>query len=105
MAMTHDEVLLILTRCASFDRRTIGRTDVEAWHLVIGGLTYAECDAAVLAWYKENREWIMPSDVRAHVFEERDQWLRDHPGYGPLNPHIVPPWDTRKELDAGGSGS
>lgn len=98
--MTRNEVTAILARCASYDRRTVGQADVTAWLLVLGDLTHAECDAAVIDYYKENREWIMPSDIRGRVLHERSQWLMLHPGVGPLNPEIVPPWQAARELEA-----
>lgn len=96
--MTRNEVTAVLARCASYDRRTVGAADVTAWLLVLGDLTYAECDAAVIDYYRSNREWIMPSDIRHRVLHERRQWLMAHPDVGPQHPEIVPPWTETKEL-------
>ena len=54
----------LLARIASFDRRTIGETDVAAWHAAIGDLDFDDCVAAVVGYYQDSREWLMPSDVR-----------------------------------------
>ena len=97
--MTRNECVAILTRCASFDRRTVGQADVTAWLLVLGDLTYPECDAAVISYYKENREWIMPSDIRGRVMEERRAWLQANPEAGPQRPELVPPWKQQKEIE------
>ena len=99
--MRKDELALVLTKAAAFDYRNISEADVEAWMLVIGDLTFAECDAAVVEYYKENRERIMPSDIRQRVMGARQQWLADHPTVGPLHPEIVAPWLGGRELEPG----
>jgi hypothetical protein len=100
--MNRNEVVAVLTRCASFDRRTVGQADVQAWLLVLGDLTYAECDKAVVEYYKENREWIMPSDIRSRVFAARQEWLNKNPEVGPARPDIIAPWmaPPQKELES-----
>jgi hypothetical protein len=65
--MTPEETVDILTAAAAFDRRTVGRGDVAAWHAVIGDLDFADAQAAVMAHYRESRDWIMPADVRKLV--------------------------------------
>lgn len=97
--MTRNEVTAILARCASFDRRTVGQSDVTAWMLVLGDLTHAECDNAVIDYYKDNRDFIMPSDIRRRVMAERQDWLAIHPEAGPQHPELVPPWqDGQKAI-------
>ena len=98
--MTRNEIVAILARCASFDARTVGPTDVTAWQLVLSDLTHAECDAAVIDYYKAYRDRIMPSDIRQRVLRERQQWLNAHPDFGPGRPELVPPWEQRKELES-----
>ncbi len=65
--MTLEETIDLLTVCAAFDRRTVGEADVTAWHAVAGDLEFADCRAAVIAHYRESRDWIMPADVRTRV--------------------------------------
>lgn len=65
--MTYDEVCDLLGLMASYDRRTLGDSDGEAWEAAIGDLTFADSRLAVIAHYRESREWIMPSDVRHGV--------------------------------------
>jgi len=98
--LTKDAVLLILARCASFDQRTIGKADVEAWHLVIGYMTHAEAERAVVEHYSEESRRIWPADIVRRVEERRNQWFAAHPDYGPDRPDVVPPWATPEEWQA-----
>jgi hypothetical protein len=95
--MTRDQIKLILARCASFDQRTVGQADVTAWHLALGDFTYAEADKAVIEYYKEERDRIMPSDIRSRCWKARELWTNAHPG-----PDLEAPWeaDQRRELEA-----
>ena len=69
--MTPDETVDLLTLVQSYDRRTVGEADVAAWHLAIGDQPYADAQNAVIAHYRESREWIMPADIRQRVREIR----------------------------------
>ena len=69
--MTPEETGKLLATCASFDRRKAGPLDVIAWHRVLGDLSYADCENAVIAHYTEGAEWIMPAHVRQRVREIR----------------------------------
>lgn len=62
--MTKTETAQLLTLIAAFDRRTIGETDVEAWHLILADLDANDCADAVKAHFATSREWLMPADVR-----------------------------------------
>jgi hypothetical protein len=62
--MTKTETAQLLTLIAAFDRRTIGETDVEAWHLIVADLEPADCMEAVRAHYMTEVRWLMPADVR-----------------------------------------
>jgi hypothetical protein len=74
--VTTDEVIDLLTLMASFDRRTVGKADVAAWRLVIGELSFADAEQAVLAHYGDSREFAMPSDIRQRVKAIRAQRVR-----------------------------
>lgn len=65
--MTPAQIAELLGMCAAFDRRTVGRADVTAWHLVLGDLDNHDAQQAVADHYRETREWIMPADVRRGV--------------------------------------
>jgi len=63
--MTHGDTARILAKAAAFDQRTIGESDVLAWHEAIGDLDAADSLAAVARFYATvvDRR-IMPGDVR-----------------------------------------
>ena len=67
MTMTSDEVWDLLELVSSIDRRKVGLTDRQVWEGLIGDLSAADAQAAVVAHYRESREWIMPADVRTRV--------------------------------------
>jgi hypothetical protein len=72
--MTLDETIDLLTTCAAYDRRTIGKADAVAWHAVVRDLPFTDAQEAVFAHYSESREWIMPADVRTRVKrKQRDE--------------------------------
>lgn len=97
MTMTSDEVWDLLELISSIDRRKVGLTDRQTWEGLVGDLSAADAQAAVIAYYRESREWIMPADVRARAKAMR----RDR-----LDREIVPPPSAdpglyRAELQAG----
>lgn len=65
--MTKAQVARLLAVCAAFDQRTSGEEDDVAWLAAIGDLDFAEARDAVIGYYQENRERIMPSDIRQRV--------------------------------------
>ena len=72
--MTLDETIDLLTTCAAYDRRTIGKSDAVAWHAVVGDLPFEQAQKAVFAHYSESTEWIMPAHVRTRVKrQQRDE--------------------------------
>jgi len=78
MTMTSDEVWDLLELISSIDRRKVGLTDRQVWEGLIGDLSAADAQAAVIAHYRESREWIMPADVRTRVKAlRRDRLARE----------------------------
>lgn len=65
--MTLDDVVDVLSKCAAFDRRTVGEADAIAWADAIGDLPCRDALDAVAAWYRDHREFVMPSDIRTLV--------------------------------------
>ncbi len=76
--MTSDEVWDLLELIASIDRRKLGLTDRQVWQGLVGDLPAADAQSAVIAHYRESREWIMPTDVRTRVKAiRRDRLARE----------------------------
>ena len=98
--MTSDEVWDLLELISSIDRRKVGLTDRQVWEGLVGDLSAADAQAAVIAHYRESREWIMPADVRTRVKAlRRDRLARE---IVPAPPHEVAdaPGRYRAELNA-----
>lgn len=71
--MNRAETLDLLTLAAAHDQRTIGETDVLAWHEVLRDIGAADAAAVVNAYYREPQpRRITPADVRRGVREIRD---------------------------------
>ena len=62
--MTPSEVAKLLTLAAAYDRRTLGPTDVAAWHSIVNDLRFTEAESALKAHYAETERFVMPSDIR-----------------------------------------
>lgn len=75
--MTLEETVDLLTTAAAFDRRTVGETDAVAWHAAVGDLRLEDCQAAVIAHYRDTTDWLMPAHVRTRVREIRRQRIED----------------------------
>lgn len=65
--MTVEEVIDLLTTAAAYDRRTVGETDVIAWHRAVADLDVLDAQDAVVGHYSETTEWLMPAHVRKRV--------------------------------------
>lgn len=65
--MTPEELGGVLAVAAAFDNRTVGRTDIVAWHAVIGHLNATEARDAVLAHYADTADRLMPAHVLGRV--------------------------------------
>lgn len=76
--MTPSQTAELLTFCAAFDRRTIGKSDVLAWHTVLGDIDHAEAHAAVAGHYRTETRWIMPADIRGAVHALHRDRLERH---------------------------
>lgn len=88
--MTPAETAELLGMCAAFDRRTVGRADVTAWHLVLHDVDFSDAQQAVAAHYRDHREWIMPSDVRTGVRRIRNARIEASNPLYDGDPHETP---------------
>lgn len=71
--MTPDETATVLAKCAAYDQRTVGRSDVAAWHEVLGDIEYADALYAVGAHYRQTTDRAMPANIRQHAKVARDE--------------------------------
>lgn len=94
--MTPAQTAELLAFAAAFDRRTVGKADVLAWHGVLGHLDYGAARDAVAGHYATETRWIMPADIREGVRHQRNVAAADFVGPGltteipDANPDDVP---------------
>lgn len=74
--MTKAQVALILAAAAARDLRTVGDTDVLAWHEDLGDITYPEAREALRRHYRDSTDRIMPAHIRHHTRTIRDEQRR-----------------------------
>ncbi|GAA4680193.1 hypothetical protein [Nocardioides nanhaiensis] len=65
--MNVSEAAAALSVCSSFDRRTVGEADAQAWAAALPDVRFEDARDAIVAHYRETREWIMPADVLRRV--------------------------------------
>lgn len=89
--MNKAECAQLLTVVATYDRRTLGETDVVAWQQALGDLRFEECRDAVVKHYATATDWVMPAHVRRLVLAARqDNAMRALPARDDLVPQ--PSW-------------
>lgn len=71
--MNRSETALLLGSIAARDQRTIGETDVLAWHEDLGDLPFEDTRAAVSRHFRESTDRIMPAHIRRQVRIIRDE--------------------------------
>lgn len=74
--MTPDETARVLAKCAAYDQRTVGRTDIAAWTEVLFDVELVDALPAVAAHYRVSTKRVMPADIRERSAEYRDQRRR-----------------------------
>jgi len=66
--MTEDEVTDLLTYMASFDKRTLGDADIDAWAPIMQDLPFPDAMEAVARHYgRDSTEFMMPKHIRDGV--------------------------------------
>jgi hypothetical protein len=61
--MTKAETARLLALIAAFDKRTVGETEIEAWHLIIGHLDPQDCAEAVRQHFTDSTAYLMPAHI------------------------------------------
>lgn len=99
---------MVLTAAAAFDRRTVDESTAQAWSAALPDIGPDEARDAVVAHYREKRDWIMPADIRAIVRRVRDKRLSELPPIAPPpeladNPALEAKWlrEVRKGMRLG----
>ncbi len=71
--MTPADIADVLTAAALYDGRTVGVTDVAAWHAIIGPYDREDGLAAVVRHYGESTEWMKPAHLKRHILDIRNE--------------------------------
>jgi len=74
--VNQSEIVDLLAHIQAFDRRTVGETDVMAWHAVMRDIEFVDAVAAVVVYFTENTEWLMPAKLRELAIKARNSRLR-----------------------------
>lgn len=85
--MNRSEIAVLLALAAGRDQRTVGESDVLAWHEDVGDLEFADARAALGRHYRESTDRIMPAHVRRLVRVIREE-RRGHEQ--PSEPRALP---------------
>ena len=86
--MTPKETLQLLRVVAAIDHRTVGETDVTLWHAMLSDISLDDAQAAVIAYFRDCSDWLMPADIRARVKRVRADRLARVPSPAPRSPEI-----------------
>lgn len=65
--MTPTEAAKVLLLAAAYDNRTFDQLTASAWADALDDLELADCIEGVKRYYRENRAWMMPADIREQV--------------------------------------
>jgi hypothetical protein len=76
--VTPAEVATVLAKCAAYDRRTVGRADVAAWHEILAPVELVDALPAVTAHYRQTSDWAMPADILDEAQAARRARRRRH---------------------------
>lgn len=104
--MMKSEVAALLAFCAAYDQRTIGKSDVEAWHEAlespwVPNIDLDEAQSAVVAHYRETSQRINVAEVLKRVKTDRaDRLSRGLPPRRAGTPPTEEYRRARAELDA-----
>lgn len=78
--MTPGDIARVLAKAAAFDQRTVGASDVAAWHEALGDIDLTDALEAVTRHYRTDDRRIMPVHIRritADIDRERRRAARE----------------------------
>lgn len=68
--MNRNQTVDLLTVIASFDKRTVGESDVAAWHAACKDLDFEATVHTAIEWFKDPRnqgQWFTPGHLRGTI--------------------------------------
>lgn len=100
--MNRSETALMLAQMQAYDQRTVGESDVIAWHALLSDAPFEDCQEAIRRHYAEQTDRIMPAHVRRLVRDmhtEREM-AANATGWAP-GQHGVPKDQAMPEVTSG----
>jgi len=83
--VTPAQTARVLAAAAAFDQRTVGHSDVAAWHSALGELDFEDARDAVTRHYRKSTERVMPmhvlelaAEIRSHRAQQRWELTNSH---------------------------
>lgn len=79
--MNRNETVDLLSAVAAYDNRTVGDTDVHAWHQAIGDMDFTAAVEAVPVWFgtRTTDVWTKPHHIRSTAHDiRRTRVEREH---------------------------
>lgn len=102
--MTRREIALLLAMVSSYDRRSAGEAEIVAWHAALDDIALEDAKQAVVAHFRESRDWLMPADVRRHVKASRQEQAGRQPAINSAAVRQTDPppiwFETKRKLAA-----
>lgn len=79
--MNNTEAAVLLAKVQAYDRRSVGRADVEAWAEVMtkNNIRLVDAMEAVSDYFGEATEWLMPAHLIQRVSQIRKARLQNAP--------------------------
>lgn len=77
------EAQVLLSMAAAYDNRKPDPDAAKAWEAALSDMRFEDCRAALIAHYRDSREWLMPVDIRRGVHRIRKTRLENHPPVTP----------------------
>lgn len=69
--MSPTEASALLTIASGFDNRRVDPDVARSWAVALDGVRFEDARAAVVAHYRDRRDWLMPSDILDRVKRTR----------------------------------
>ena len=73
--MIASEAAAVLTLAATYDGRTVGEADAEAWASILADVSLPGALEAVQEHYRHETRRLMPADILSACTVNRNPWL------------------------------
>lgn len=92
--VTAPEASVLLTMCCARDHRKPDRFTTAAWAEDLADIDFQDAQTAILAHYRQSKEWLMPADIIREVRRVEAVRIAEGPNLDDLEP---PAWLSNME--------